>query len=130
MTMLTKYSDTMLTPYFNLFDYKPFKFADEIFYGDRHSMYDHSYRVDTTDTGLTLSIDLPGVKSKDVSVQVTGRVVTVSGKLRGQDFKMSYSISRDYDADTADATLEDGVLAVTFDKTSKVNSKTIQVKVK
>ena len=89
-----------------------------------------AYRTDITDDGLTLSIDLPGVKSKDLSVQVTGRDVKVSGKQRADDFKQTYRIAKEYDPDTASATLEDGVLSLTFKKTKGDETKTIDVKVK
>ena len=108
--MLTKYYDTMLKPFDTLDALRMF---DDIYtpsWGLKPRSSASSYRVNTTDTGLELSLDIPGVKSKDLSVQVTGRLLTVSGKVRGEDFKHTYRLSKDYDTDTVDATLEDGVL--------------------
>jgi len=88
------------------------------------------YRTEEKDNELHLSIDLPGVKSKDISVQVTGREIKVTGKLRGEDFKYSYVLSRDHDPETVVATHEDGVLTLTFGKTSSAKTKTVEIKVK
>ena len=88
------------------------------------------YRVEEKDNELHLSIDLPGVKSKDISVQVMGREIKVTGKLRGEDFKYSYALSRDYDPDTVAATHEDGVLTLTFGKTVTAKTKTVEIIVK
>lgn len=94
------------------------------------SLTESAYRTDVTDDGIALSIDLPGVKSKELSVQVTGRDVKVNGKQRGEDFKQTYRIAKEYDPDTVSATLEDGVLTLTFKKSKGSETKTIDVKVK
>lgn len=88
------------------------------------------YRTEEKDNELHLSIDLPGVKGKDISVQATGREIKVTGKLRGEDFKYSYVLSKDYDPETVAATHEDGVLTLTFGKTSTAKTKTVEIKVK
>ena len=88
------------------------------------------YRTEEKDNELHLSIDLPGVKAKDLSVQTTGRDIKVSGKLRGDDFKYSYVLSKDYDPETISAIHEDGVLTLTFGKTSASKTRTVEIKVK
>jgi len=87
-------------------------------------------RTEEKDNELHLSIDLPGVKSKDISVQVTGREIKVLGNLRGEDFKYSYALSKDYDPEAVTATHEDGVLTLAFGKTVASKTKTIEIKVK
>ena len=120
--MLTKYYDSMLKP--DLFD--------AFFYGlppvKTRSSVLNDYRVDSNSDGLQLSVDLPGVKSKDLSVQVTGRDVSITGKARGEDIKHTYRISKDYDPDTVDAVLEDGVLTLTFKKSGGLEPKTVEVR--
>ena len=123
--MLEKYHDSMLKT--DLFD--------AFFYGlplttRQRSSVLSDYRVETSESGLTLSLDLPGVKSKDLSVQVTGRDVKVSGKGRGEDFKYTYRLSKDYDTEGASASLEDGVLSLVFKKTKVSDTKTIEIQVK
>ena len=88
------------------------------------------YRTEEKDNELHLSIDLPGVKSKDLSVQATGRDIKVLGKLRGEEFKYTYVLSKDYDPETVTATHEDGVLTLVFGKSSAAKTKIIDIKVK
>ena len=88
------------------------------------------YRTEEKDNELHLSIDLPGVKGKDITVQVTGREVRVTGKLRGDDFKYSYALSKDYDPETVAATHEDGVLTLAFAKLTTAKTKTVEIKIK
>lgn len=112
----------------DLFD--PFRFLDHLYEPSSRarSQKASGYRVETTDDGLTLSIDLPGVKSKDVTVQSVGRELKVCGKVRGEEFKHYYKLSKDYDADTAEALMEDGVLTLTFRKAKDTETRTIEVK--
>ena len=128
--MLTRYTDVMKTPYYDHFDFDPFKVLDALYASNRTNVRSKSYRVEETDDGLTLSIDLPGVKSKDLSVQTTGRDVKVEGNLRGEDFKFVYRISKSYDTETVSATLEDGVLSLLFKKAADATTKTVEVQVK
>lgn len=126
--MFSRYHDLMLKP-FNSFD--TFRLIDDL-YGQTCNLKSSSssYRVDSTDDGLELSLDLPGVKGKDLNVQVTDRLITVSGKLRGEDFKHSYRISKDYDPETIDAAMEDGVLTLSFNKSKDSVTRSIEVKTK
>ena len=128
---MTKYYDSMLkTP--DIFD--TLRLFDDL-YGTSWTTRSKTstaaaYRTEIVDDGLVLSIDLPGVKSKDLSVQVTGRDVKVSGKHRGEEFKQTYKIAKEYDPETVSATLEDGVLTLSFKKSVGNETKTIEVKVK
>jgi HSP20 family molecular chaperone IbpA len=88
------------------------------------------YRVEEKDNELHLSIDLPGVKAKDISVQTTGRDIKITGSLRGDDFKYSYVLSKDFDPDTITATHEDGVLTFTFDKATSSKTRTVEINLK
>ena len=87
-------------------------------------------RVEEKNNELYLSIDLPGVKSNEISVQITARDIDISGKLRGEDFKYAYSLSKEYDPDAVTAIYEDGVLTLTFRKFLVFKTKTIEIKVK
>lgn len=127
--MLTKYYDSMLkTP--SLFD--SFWILDELHGSSwprsRSADADSCYRVNTTGSGLEISIDLPGVKKADLKVQATGRSIEVSGMLRGKEFKQTYKVSRDYDPDSIDAALEDGVLTIKLQRSEESATKLIDVK--
>jgi len=122
--MLTSYYESMPRP--DLFD--------AFFYGlpktrTRGSIL-NDYRVESTAEGLELSVDLPGVKLKDLTVQVSGRQVNITGKARGEDVKHVYRISKDFDPDTAEAVLEDGVLTLRFKKSKEQEARTLEIKSK
>jgi len=125
-----RYDSTLKTP--TLFD--TLRTLEDLYSTptSRTRVYTNSsvYRTEEKDNELHLSIDLPGVKGKDISVQATGREIKVTGKLRGEDFKYSYVLSKDYDPETVAATHEDGVLTLTFGKTATAKTKTVEIKVK
>jgi HSP20 family molecular chaperone IbpA len=129
--MLVRYYDSMLKNH-DLLD--AFRLFDD-FYKTPLSLKTKTvstaaYRLDTKDDVLTLSVDLPGVKSKDLSVQATGRDVKIVGKIRGEDFVYTYSIPKEYDPESIEASTEDGVLSLKFAKFAKETTRTIEVKVK
>lgn len=130
--MLSRYYDSMLKDVaFEAFD--PIRIFDNIYsipLTHKNDIAKSSSRVETNGDSMTLSLDIPGVKSKDLSVQVIGRDVKVSGKLRDAEFKQTYRISREYDLETIAAELEDGVLTLKFSKAPEIKSKMIDVKVK
>ena len=126
--MLAKYYDSMLPGPLDVFS--TFKLLDDLYLAPENKSKSSAYRVETDDRELTLSIDLPGVKSSDLQVTAQGREIKVSGKLRGQDFKHTYKVSKDYDTETIDALLEDGVLTLRFKKASDATLKTISIKTK
>jgi len=127
--MLTKYNDTLTSPFFS---FDPLRLLDELYYTgySNTSTRTKSCRSEATEDGLHLSVDLPGVKSKDLSVQVTGREVKIEGTVRGDKFLYTYRAAKDYDPETVSATLEDGVLTLDFEKTAASKPRVIDVKVK
>lgn len=126
--MLTKYYDRNNTIESNLFD--PFYlFSDFAWPGHRsHTSTKTRYDVTTDEDGLTLTVDLPGVKKEDVKIESADKLVTIKSKRGTEVSSMSYRISKDYDIDSADANLEHGVLTLKFCKTKTSNVKTIHVK--
>lgn len=115
----------MLKNHVDLFD--TMKIFDDLAYSSNKATVT-DYKAEADESGLSLSIDLPGVKLNDLSVTVTGREVKVSGKRRDRDFSYVYRISRDYDGDSSTASLEDGVLTLRFPKSATAKSKVISVK--
>lgn len=74
------------------------------------------YDVRENESGMTLTIDLPGAKSSDLKVDAMTGVVKIRGKQKGKDFSYEYCLSKAYDPSTGVAKLEDGVLTMTFNK--------------
>ena len=127
--MLNRYYDSVMKNYYGdiLDTFKAFdesSFMPKV-YRDKFSVY----RVETDDNGLTLSIDVPGVKLDDISCSVIDREVRVTGNLRGEEFKYMYKISNSYDVNEIEATLENGVLSLRFKKFDSL-SKNIKIKLK
>jgi HSP20 family molecular chaperone IbpA len=86
-------------------------------------------RTEVKDNVLHLSVDLPGVKTSDLSVQAEGRTIKIVGKRKGEEIKHAYTLSKEYDPETTSALLEDGVLNLTFSK-SVSSTRKIEVKTK
>jgi HSP20 family protein len=102
-------------------------------------------RVSLWDQGkqLVLKADLPGVSDKDVQLQLTQDVLTLSGS-RGTDAPQGYSVHRQertpasfsrsftlpckVNADEIAASLKDGVLTVTLPKAPESQPRQITVK--
>jgi HSP20 family molecular chaperone IbpA len=86
-----------------------------------------------TETSVTLSIDVPGVKSSDLQVQFEDNVLRISGerKTAGSESKFVRSFAMDptnVDVDSIKANLDCGVLTLTVPKHTKTAvSKTITV---
>jgi len=87
-------------------------------------------RISVSESDMTISIDLPGVKSADLTVKTKGQYVDVTGTCRGNSIERSFELSQDYDPSSIDALLEDGVLTLTFKKSSQSSSKTVNIRLK
>src|SRR5437879_1684147 len=96
-----------------------------------------------TKDDLVLSFELPGVREKDVSVSITGDLLTVKGE-RGFDrdvtdesyrhvervygkFERSVQLPMPVQADKVKATYRDGMLEVTLPKADEVKPKEIKI---
>jgi HSP20 family molecular chaperone IbpA len=91
------------------------------------------HHIYETDDSVTLSIDVPGIKSNDLQVQFEDNVLRISGerKTAGSESKFVRSFSMDpknVDVDSIKANLDCGVLTLTVPKRTKpAVSKTITV---
>lgn len=72
---------------------------------------DERYRTSSTDDGLIIDIDLPGVDPRSVTAWVTRSQVIVKGS-GATAFTHRYTISSEYDTRCAEASMENGVLRV------------------
>lgn len=126
--MLTKFYDRNDTLANNFFE--PFYLFSDLAW-PRHSSQARTrtfYDVASDESGLTLTVDLPGVKKDDLKIEALDRTVTIKSKRGDEESTASYRISKDYDIDSADATLENGVLSLRFSKAKTSNSRVIQIK--
>ena len=94
-------------------------------------------RFSTTAEGLTIEVDLPGVKKNDTIIELGKDEVYISAKRTiktqsGQSeetFTRSYTINRDFDAELLSAKQEDGVLTINVPRkaTTKEKLKRVQI---
>lgn len=93
------------------------------------SMIERSYRVEKTDGKLKLEIDLPGLKPDDVTLQIEGDAIVVSGKQRGKEFRYLLNVDPEYDIESTQATMDAGVLLLELTPTIKPEPRKIVIKV-
>lgn len=89
----------------------------------------------TSDAGLTVSIDMPGVKESDIKVQLTDNIVNVKAERKTKQssflIEKSFSIPKDdYDVESLNAELKDGVLTLSLSAKPKVEKVSKQIEVK
>jgi HSP20 family molecular chaperone IbpA len=95
-------------------------------------------RFSTTADGLTIEVDLPGVKKEDTIIEVGKDDVYVSAKRivrsqsgqREETFTRSYTVNRDFDIDLLNAKQEDGVLTITAPRKASTKDKLKRVQIK
>lgn len=126
--MLTKYYADRLDSNYNLFD--PFYLLSDLAWprGGTTARSRVNYDVSADDSGLTLSVDLPGVKKDDLHVEAIDRTLSIKAKRGEQDISLTYRLSKDYNVDKPDAALEDGVLTLKFDRSKDSSVKSIKVR--
>lgn len=71
----------------------------------------------------SLSIALPGFSKKDIKIDIDGDLLIVSSTIDTKDetkfkksFKRSFRLVKDIDVDSIKASMENGILTITFDK--------------
>ncbi len=99
-----------------------------------------------TDDEVVIRASLPGMKSDDIKISITGDVLTMQGELQEESeekkptyhfrerkwgsFSRSVSLPAPVKADKAQAEFEAGVLTLKLPKAEEVKPKTISVKAK
>ncbi|MBI5964849.1 MAG: Hsp20/alpha crystallin family protein [Chloroflexi bacterium] len=99
-----------------------------------------------TDNEIVVKAAIPGVKTEDVQINVTGEVLTIKGETREKEevkekayhlreqnwgmFERSIALPTDVIADKAKAEFESGILTITLPKAEEVRPKTINIKTK
>lgn len=101
-----------------------------------------------TDKQYAFSFDIPGVKEKDIKLNVTGHTLTVSGERKNEKketgnedsefkfrtektygyFERSFDLPENTQVDKIEASFKDGVLEVVVPKAEAPKAKTISIK--
>lgn len=88
--------------------------------------YSRRFRSETTDDGFKLWLDLPGFKREEVSVELERGLLTVTAKGRYR-FTQTVNVGQDIDVDKTTATLEAGVLALSFVRSEASRPRRIEI---
>jgi HSP20 family protein len=99
-----------------------------------------------TDNEIVVKAAIPGVKTDDVQINVTGEMLTIKGEFKEKDevkerayhlreqrwgvFERTLALPTDVIADKAKAEFENGILTITLPKADEVRPKTISIKAK
>ena len=84
------------------------------------------------DGSMSITLDVPGVKQEDVSVEVKQRTVHIKAERKGNtyaNFVQSFTVPSEYDLETLGAELADGVLTITIKPTNKPESTAKKIEV-
>ena len=97
------------------------------------------------DTKVGVIAEIPGLSKKDLSVEVTDGVLTISGdkqksfdvkdakvvrrELKQSSFKRQFELGEELDGDSISASFEDGILSIEIPKIKPTKPKTNKVKI-
>jgi HSP20 family protein len=82
--------------------------------------------VESDDTSVTLSLDVPGLTKEQLTIAIEGDVVRVESKADApRSFKAAYQLAGGIDTATSQAKLENGVLTLTLGKIVPANRETV-----
>ncbi|HEY0450483.1 Hsp20/alpha crystallin family protein [Actinophytocola sp.] len=98
--------------------------------------------VSETDDAFIVEVEVPGVRAEDLTVEVVGNELTVTGEMketerqglfrkrtrRVGEFEFRTSLPRDVDADNIEANLSDGVLTLRIPKAEAAKPRKIEVR--
>jgi HSP20 family protein len=100
--------------------------------------------VSERDTAFLVSVDVPGMKSEDIKIEVHGDTLVVSGERHKEErsevngaryyerqfgsFSRSFTLPKSVDADNIEANYHDGVLELLVPKKEISKAKTIEIK--
>ncbi len=93
------------------------------------------YEVEENDDGFLLSLDIPGVRKEDITLETKGKTLTVSAKRKvtknGEASEVAYHANFEVPElvtfDGVEASYQDGVLNVALPKVKEATSRTIKV---
>ena len=113
--------------------------------GSSRLAYSPLMNVNETDSDYLIMMDLPGVEKKDVDVNLSNGVLTVSGERKTSEnddeknqiwhettygtFSRSLELTSDIVEEKIKAKFKDGVLNITIPKTEKVKPAVMQIAV-
>jgi HSP20 family protein len=109
---------------------------------DNGSIWTPRADIEETEDGWIVEAELPGVKRKDVDVEVRNGELVISGEVKERErtgilrhrtrrigeFEYRVTVPTEIDPDQIEASLDDGVLTVTVPKPERVQPRKVEVK--
>ena len=111
---------------------------------DRMAELDAPFEIKETKEGYLFKADVPGIKENDITINLTGSRLTVSGKReeeKRQEHETYFSYERSYgnftrsftlpdgvDGEKVSANLKDGVLSILVPKKPEAQPKKVEIK--
>jgi HSP20 family protein len=98
--------------------------------------------VSETDEAYVVEVEVPGVKREDVSLDLAGSTLAISGELKEKEgrfhhrtrrtgkFQYRVTLPRDADGERVEATLDEGVLTVRVPKSEANRPRKIEISAK
>jgi len=99
--------------------------------------------ITESDESFLLSVDLPGIKNKDIKIEVTGDILSISGERKKEErsekhrvqrlersygfFQKSFTLPANVNAEKVEARFENGVLELHLPKTAVAQSRKIDI---
>ncbi len=113
---------------------------------ERENRFVPSLNINETDKDYKITAELPGMDEKDIELNITDGVVTLSGEKKQESedkgkgwhriersygsFSRSVQLPGDIDEEKVQAELKKGVLTITLPKTPQAQSKTKKIDIK
>ena len=86
----------------------------------------HGVQVDSDDTSVTLSLDVPGLAKDQITISIEANVVRITSKDNApRSFKAAYQLADEIDTAASQAKLENGVLTLKLGKLTPVSRETV-----
>ncbi len=96
------------------------------FFSDADERTSQHSQVESDETSITLSLDLPGLAKEQLTIGIEGRIVRIASKDDApRTFKATYKLGSDVDAAQSEAKLENGVLTLKFTKVAPESRQTL-----
>ena len=99
--------------------------------------------VNETDNSFTITADIPGLVKKDIEVNISNDVLTISSnkeysedsnthfnRLESLEVNKSFYLPEDIDAKKIDAQLKNGILEITIPRKTPIKTKTKKITIK
>lgn len=96
------------------------------FFSDAVDSTSQRSQVESDETSITLSLDVPGLSKEQLTIGIEGRIVSIASKDDApRSIKANYKLGSDVDASKSEAKLENGVLTVKFAKVAPESHQTL-----